>query len=133
MQGNYLFPNDVISRKFVLAVPLNRSTQATAFVNRRPADQSISTNLEQIIIYYQLPPDDSKNWSTNRCHCSLGNFKQSAWMTHWPGYWHNSNGITYNRRLLNLLWIYIALSTPMVYTFCYGQVRRISRQLLESS
>ena len=45
---------------------------------------------------------------------------------------HTGSFIT-RRSHLNLLWIYIMLSTPMIYTFCYGQVRRISRQLLESS
>ena len=36
------------------------------------------------------------------------------------------------RSHLNFLWIHIALSTSMIYTFSYGQTRRISSQLLES-
>ena len=45
---------------------------------------------------------------------------------------HTGSFIT-RRSHLNLLWIHIALSTPMIYTFCYGQIWRISSQLLESS
>ena len=33
---------------------------------------------------------------------------------------HTGSFIT-RRSHLSLLWIYIALSTPMIYTFCYGQ------------
>ena len=36
------------------------------------------------------------------------------------------------RSHLNFAWIHLALSTSMIYTFCYGQTRRISSQLLES-
>ena len=45
---------------------------------------------------------------------------------------HTGSFIT-RRSHLNLLWIHIALSTSMMYTFCYGQIWRISSQLLESS
>ena len=45
---------------------------------------------------------------------------------------HTGSLIT-RRSHLNLLWIHIALSTPMIYAICYGQIWRISSQLLESS
>ena len=45
---------------------------------------------------------------------------------------HTGSFIT-RRSHLNLLWVHIALSTPIIYTFCYGQIRRISRQHLKSS
>ena len=45
---------------------------------------------------------------------------------------HTGSFIT-RRSHLNLLWIHIALSTLMIYTFCYGQIWRISSQLFESS
>ena len=45
---------------------------------------------------------------------------------------HTGSFITL-RGHLNLLWVHITLSPPMIYTFCYGQIWRISSQLLDSS
>ena len=44
---------------------------------------------------------------------------------------HTGSFIT-RRSHLNLLWVHIMLS-PKIYTFCYGQIWRISSQLFESS
>ena len=67
--------------QYIKVIPGHTSYQQTS-ASCCPSIRSISTNLEQIIIYYQLPPDGSMNWSTNRCHCSLGNFNnQSGWPT----------------------------------------------------
>ena len=71
---------------------------------------------------------------TSRRYYSLVNFKQPLGRNHWPSCWHGSYGIIDNPlQYLNLLWIHIALSTPMIYTLCYGQIWRISSQLFESS
>ena len=45
---------------------------------------------------------------------------------------HTGSFIT-RRSHLNLLWIHIVLSTPMIYTLCYGQYGESQSQLLESS
>ena len=45
---------------------------------------------------------------------------------------HTGSFIT-RRSHLNLLWIHMALSTPMIYTLCYGQYGESQSQLLESS
>ena len=45
---------------------------------------------------------------------------------------HTGSFITH-RSHFNLLWIHIALSTPMIYTLCYGQYGESQSQLLESS
>ena len=45
---------------------------------------------------------------------------------------HTGSFIT-RRSHFNLLWIHIALSTPMIYTLCYGQYGESQSQLLESS
>ena len=45
---------------------------------------------------------------------------------------HTGSFIT-RRSHLNLLWIHIALSTPMIYPLCYGQYGESQSQLLESS
>ena len=64
-------------------------------------------------------------WSTsnNQLEGTIGRVADTA---------HTRSFIT-RRSHLNLLWIYIALLTPMIYTFFYDKVRRISIQLLESS
>ena len=45
---------------------------------------------------------------------------------------HTGSFIT-RRSHFNLLWIHIALSTPMIYTLCCGQYGESQSQLLESS
>ena len=45
---------------------------------------------------------------------------------------HTGSFITRHSHL-NLLWIHIALSTPMTYTLCYSQYGESQSQLLESS
>ena len=45
---------------------------------------------------------------------------------------HTGSFIT-RRSHLNLLWIYITLSTPMICPLCYGQYGESQSQLLESS
>ena len=103
--------------------------QVTAWVARFS-----SNKLEANFYQPSSTLDGSMDMRINRCHYSLVNFKQPVGRNHGgvADTAHTGSFIT-RRSHLNLLWIYIMLSTPMIYTFCYGQVRRISRQLLESS
>ena len=100
---------------------------------------SLPTNWRQIIIHYQPPSalDGSMGRRTSRRHYSLvklqnsqleGTIGRVADTAH-------TGSFTTRRSHLNLLWIHIVLSTPMIYKLCrfisrskYGE----SQQLLES-
>uniref|UniRef100_A0A453RSP0 Uncharacterized protein n=1 Tax=Aegilops tauschii subsp. strangulata TaxID=200361 RepID=A0A453RSP0_AEGTS len=82
--------------------------------------------------YHQSPStlDGSMDMRTSRRHYSLvktSNSQSEGTISQVADTAHTGSFITH-RSHLNLLWIYIA-----IYTFCYGQVWRISRQLLDSS
>ena len=78
------------------------------------------TCLRELFIEYEQVTAWVARFSSNKLEASYHVLSAAAWTG-----WLNVH--------LNLLWIYTALLTPMIYTFCYGKVWRIARQLLESS
>ena len=86
---------------------------------------------------YQPPSalDGSMGRRISRRHYSLINFKNiqlEGTIGRVADTAHTGSFIT-RRSHFNLLWIHIALSTPMIYTLCYGQYGESQSQLLESS
>ena len=92
----------------------------------------LPTNWRQIIMCYQSPSalDGSMGRRTSRRHYSLVNFKNiqlEGTIGRVADTAHRGSFIT-RRSHLNLLWIHIMLSTPMIYKLC----RFISRLSMEN-